>query len=97
MSFRCIIVDDDTIDRLMVVAHAKKYSFLDIAGEGRICECTEPKIEKGVACLYTSLSYNFDNQHNSDSCFSTMIFKCTESRGKGGESFYRMARISYRR
>lgn len=66
MSFRCIIVDDDTIERLMVVAHAKKYIFLDIVGAGRICECTETE-EKGVACLYTSLRYNFDNQHNSDS------------------------------
>ena len=45
----------------------QEIQFLDIVGEGRICECTEPKIEKGVACLYTSLRYNFDNQHSIDS------------------------------
>lgn len=32
MAYRCIIIDDDEIDRLTVVAYARKYQFLDIVG-----------------------------------------------------------------
>lgn len=32
MPYRCIIVDDDLVDRLTVVAHAKKYDFLRVEG-----------------------------------------------------------------
>ncbi|MFB2119863.1 LytR/AlgR family response regulator transcription factor [Parapedobacter sp. 2B3] len=32
MAYRCIIIDDDEIDRLTVCAFARKYAFLDIVG-----------------------------------------------------------------
>lgn len=32
MAYRCIIIDDDEIDRLTILAHTRKYSFLDIVG-----------------------------------------------------------------
>ncbi len=32
MAYRCIIIDDDEIDRLTVCAFARKYTFLDIVG-----------------------------------------------------------------
>ncbi len=32
MTYRCIIIDDDEIDRLTTVAYARKYPFLDIVG-----------------------------------------------------------------
>lgn len=32
MAYRCIIIDDDEIDRLTVQAFARKYAFLDLAG-----------------------------------------------------------------
>lgn len=32
MAYRCIIIDDDEIDRLTIFAYARKYAFLDIVG-----------------------------------------------------------------
>ena len=32
MAYRCIIIDDDEIDRLTILSHTRKYSFLDIVG-----------------------------------------------------------------
>jgi len=42
MAYRCIIIDDDEIDRLTILAYARKYPFLDIAG---VYDCPAAALE----------------------------------------------------